>query len=204
MRFQKTNTIEVPTFHIKLGGGFVLLFALVYFFDDSGLLAAIFPVVLVHELGHILFMIFFGAYPRQLNATFSGFAIDYCGVISEKQEMMTALAGPAIGLAFSLLCAELGRLWSSDYLLMCSGLGFVINFFNLLPALPLDGGRVWGFALRELLGEDKASIVMRAAGLLIAILLLASGLFFIAMGFGFALFLAGIWLFILQQNKSCK
>jgi len=204
MRFQKTNTIEVPAFHIKLGGGFVLLFALIYFFNDTGFLLALCPAVLIHELGHVLFMIFFGAYPRQLKATLSGFSIDYSGVISEKQEMLTALAGPAFGLAFSLLCAELGRLWSSDYLLMCAGLGFVINFFNLLPALPLDGGRVCSFALCVLLGEDKAQHVMRIVGLLIAILLLASGLYFIAIGFGFALFLAGIWLFILQQNKSCK
>lgn len=204
MRFQKTNTIKVSAFHIRLESGFVLLFALVYFFDDTGFLLALCPAVLVHELGHIIFMIFFGAYPRQLKATLSGFALDYSGLISEKQEMLTALAGPAFGLAFSLLCAKLGRLWNSDYLLMCAGLGFIINFFNLLPALPLDGGRVWGFALRSLLGEDKAPNVMRKVGLLIAILLLALGLYFIARGFGFALFLAGIWLFILQQNKSCK
>lgn len=204
MRFLKTNTTEAPAFRVKLGSSFVLLFALIYFFDDSGFLLALCPAVLVHELGHILLMMCFGAYPRQLKATLSGFAIDYSGIISEKQEMLTALAGPAFGLAFSILCAELGRLWNSEYLLMCAGIGFVINFFNLLPALPLDGGRVWGFALRVLLGEDKAQHVMRIVGLLIATLLLASGLCFIAMGFGFALFLAGIWLFILQQNKSCK
>lgn len=204
MRFQKTNTIEVPAFHIKLGSGFVLLFALIYFFDDTGFLLALCPAVLVHELGHILFMIIFGAYPSLLKATLSGFAIDYSGIISEKQEMLTALAGPAFGLAFSLLCEKLGTLWGSDYLLMCAGLGFVINFFNLLPALPLDGGRVWDFALHVFLGEDKAQHVMRIFGLLISIFLLVYGLYFITMGFGFALFLVGIWLFILQQNKSCK
>ncbi len=204
MKSLKTATINSPVFNIKLDSGFVLLFALIYFFDESGFLLALLPAVLVHELGHVLFMLFFGAYPRRLKATLSGLAIDYSGVISEKQEMLTALAGPAFGLAFSLLCAKLGRLWSSDYLLLCAGLGYVINTFNFLPAMPLDGGRVFNFALRALLGEDKARPVMRIVGLLAAILLLASGLHFIAKGFGFAIFLAGVWLFILQQNKSCK
>lgn len=204
MRTSKVKTIDAPLFHVKLGAGFFLLFALIFFFDESGFIAALFPVVLVHELGHVLIMLLFGAQPTRLKATLSGFEIDYSGVISDKQEMITALAGPAFGLAFSLLCAKLGQARASDYLLMCAGLGFVINFFNFLPAKPLDGGRVLSFALRYLFGEDKARKPLRIAGLLTTMLLLVSGLYFIAKGFGFALFLAGIWLLILQQNKSCK
>ena len=204
MRTSKVKTIATPLFRVKLGAGFVLLFALIFFFDESGFLSALLPVVLVHELGHILTMLLFGAHPTRLKATLSGFEIDYSGIISDKQEMITALAGPSFGLVFSLLCAKLGQVWGSDYLLMCAGLGFVINFFNFLPVKPLDGGRVLSFALRYLLGEDRARPVLRIVGLLTTILLLASGLYFIAKGFGCALFFAGIWLLTLQQNKSCK
>jgi len=204
MSTSKVNTAKAPTFHVKIGSGFVLLFALIYFFDDSGFLAALFPAVLVHELGHVLFMLFFGAYPRRLKATLSGFEIDYLGSLNDTKELIIALSGPFFGLLFALLCAKLGQLWSSDYMLMCAGIGFVMSYFNFLPALPLDGGRVLGFMLRALFGEDKARKFMRFVGLLTASLLLLSGLYCVAKGFGFALFLAGIWLFILQQNKSCK
>ena len=204
MRASKVNTIDLPNFHIKLGSGFLLFFALIFFFDDSGLLSALFPAVLMHELGHIFLMLFFGAHPTQLKATLSGFEIGYSGILSETQELLTALAGPVLGLLFSLMCARLGRLWDSDYLLLCAGMGFIINFFNLLPAMPLDGGRVLSFALCVLFGEGKAQKLVGTVGKTTAVLLLVSGLYFIARGFGYALFLAGSWLLILQQKKSCK
>lgn len=204
MSASKVNTIELPNFHIKLGRGFILFFALIYFFDNSGFISALFPAVLMHELGHIFVMLLFGARPTQLKATLSGFKIDYLGSLNDSKELIIALSGPFFGLLFAFLCAKLGRLWESDYLLMCAGLGFVLNFFNLLPAMPLDGGRILVFALRALFGEGKAQKLAAAVGKLTAAALLVSGLYFIARGFGFALFLAGSWLFILQQNKSCK
>lgn len=204
MRRAKLNTLGAPVFRIELGSGFILLFTLVWFFDESGFLAALFPAILVHELGHIVFLHFFGARPTKLGAALSGLTIDYSGVMTDVQEMLVALAGPAFGLAFSFLCAWFGRLWDSEYLLMCAGLGFIINAFNFLPAPPLDGGRVLGFFLRALFGEERAWSVLRIAGLVTASLLAASGLYLISRGLGPALLLAGLWLFLLQQKKSCK
>ena len=204
MRTSNIKLSKSPVFRIKLGSGFLLLFALIFFFDDDGFLAALLPAVLMHEMGHVLVMLFFGARPLRLNATLSGLEIDYSGSISEKQELATALGGPIVGLLFSFLCSRLGRGWGSDYLMMCAGLGFVLNAFNLLPALPLDGGRALGIVLRFLLSEDKASSLLRAISLYTALTVTAFGLYLTARGFGFALFLAGIWLFISQTNKSCK
>ena len=204
MSASKANTIDLPNFHIKFGSGFLLFFALIYFFDNSGFISALLPAVLMHELGHILVMLFFGASPTQLKATLSGFEIDYLGSLNDTKELIIALSGPFFGLLFAFLYARLGRLWDSDYLLMCAGLGFVLNFFNLLPAMPLDGGRASGFALRAVFSEYKAQKLAGTVGKISAALLLLSGLYLIAKGLGFALFLAGIWLLILQQNKSCK
>lgn len=204
MRASKVNTIELPDFHIKLGSGFILFFALVYFFDDSGFISALFPAVLMHELGHILLIFLFGASPTRLKATLSGFEIDYLGSLNDTKELIIALSGPFWGLLFAFLCAKLGQLRNSDYLLLCAGLGFILNFFNLLPVLPLDGGRVLNLSLRASFGEVKAEKLVGTVGKISAALLLLSGLYFIAKGLGFALFIAGGWLLILQQNKSCK
>jgi len=204
MRRSGIKTADAPVFRFELGSGFILLFALLWFFDENGLLAALVPVIFVHELGHILFMLFFGAYPTRLRASLPGFEIDYSGNLSAFQEMLTALAGPAFGLLFSALCARLGRLWGSDYLLLFSGLGFVVNVFNLLPAEPLDGGRVLGYALLKLLGEKTARAVLSVSGLMTSAFLTVCGLYAIARGLGPALFAAGVWLFILQRKKPCK
>jgi stage IV sporulation protein FB len=191
----------IPPFRIELGSGFLLLFAFIYFFDESGLLASLFPVVLVHEAGHILAMLYFGAYPTRLRATLSGFTMDYSGDTNEKQEMLVALAGPAFGFAFSVLCARLGQHLDSEGLLMCAGLGFVLNVFNLLPTLSLDGGRILIYFLRAAFGAERAPRILRIVGLVTVFLLLAIGLYNISDGHGFSLFVAGIWLFVLQWNS---
>jgi len=203
---KNSNVISVkrPAFRIELGSGFILLIALIFFFDDDGLLAALLPAVLMHEMGHVLAMLFFGARPLRLSATLSGLYIDYSGTISEKQELTTALAGPAAGLLFSFLCAGLGRRWGNDYLTLVAGLGMVLNIFNLLPALPLDGGRALGFALRFLFGEKKANSLLRGISLITVLTVTLFGLYFTARGFGIALFAAGLWLFMAQVNKACK
>ncbi|NCB74925.1 MAG: hypothetical protein EOM51_09320 [Clostridia bacterium] len=204
MKITNKIPIEHPAFQLKLGSGFLLLIALIFFFDEDGFLSALLPAVLMHEMGHVLAMLFFGARPIRLSATLSGLEIDYSGAINEKQELATALAGPAAGIIFSLLCAGLGRCWESEYLMMCSGLSMVLNIFNLLPALPLDGGRALGFMLRFLLEEKAANSLLRGIGLITALTLTAFGLYFTARGFGIALFAAGIWLFIAQTNRACK
>ncbi len=204
MRRAKLNAIGAPIFRIEFGSGFILLFALIWFFDENGFLEALLPAMLMHELGHIVFLHFFGARPTKLTAALSGLKIDYSGIMTDAQEMLVALAGPAFGLLFSFLCAKLGRVFDNEYLLMCAGLGFIINIFNFLPSEPLDGGRVLGFFLRALLDEERAWAIVRGAGLITATLLVASGLYLISRGLGPALFLAGVWLFILQQKKSCK
>ncbi len=204
MRRSKVNTIGSPVFRVELGSGFILLLALIWFFDDSGFLAALAPAILIHELGHIVFLLFFGARPTRLKAALAGLKIDYSGVLTDTQEMLAALAGPAFGLFFSFLCASFGRLWSNEYLLMCAGLGFIINTFNFLPVLPLDGGRVLSFFLRTCFEENLARRILRIVGTLTSSLLLVSGLYLISIRLGPVLLLAGLWLFILQRKKYCK
>lgn len=189
---------------IELGSGFLLFFAFINFFDDCGIIAALVPAVIAHETGHILAILLLGAKPKRLSATLSGFSLDYSGDLNENQELLIAIAGPVFGLASAVLFAKLGKLIDSEYLIMSAGLGFVINVFNLLPAIPLDGGHVLIFALKAIFGAKIAQTIAAIMGYLISIAILVLGLYFILKGYGFAFFLAGLWLFILQQNKSCK
>ena len=204
MKQTKVNKTKAPAFRIELSSGFILFFALIWFFDEGGFLAALIPAILVHELGHMMFLLFFGAHPTRLKTALPGFVIDYSGTLTEMQETLAALAGPALGLLFSYLCARLGKYWDNSYLLLCSGIGFILNFFNFLPVEPLDGGRVLGFALRSLCGEEKARRMLSAVALITALAVIAMGLYYIKSGIGPALFLAGVWLFILQRRNLSK
>lgn len=204
MKSSKLSSTLKPTFRFELGAGFALFCALVYFFGEGSFLGALLAAVAVHELGHMLLMLFFGAYPTHLKTALSGLQIDYSGNISPLQEMLTALGGPALGLLFSVVCASLGRHWGSDFLILTAGLGFILNAFNFLPAEPLDGGRILDYVLRALFSEEAAQRVLPLTGYLTSALLAGVGIFSFSKGLGPAPLLAGLWLFILQQNKSCK
>ena len=191
-----------PVIHLELGAGFVLLCALVYSFCDGESLAALITAIGIHELGHLLLMLFFGLRPVRFRSAASGLSLDYAGTLSPLQELLTTLAGPALGLLFAAVCAVLGRLWDKEFLLLCAGLGLVLNAFNLLPAEPLDGGRALGLVLCAALGTERAQGVLRLAGLVVCLLLAAAGLIAISRGLSPAPLTAALCLFILQRKKA--
>lgn len=192
-----------PDFRIEIGSGFLLLCALIIFFSGPGFLPALLIAAFFHELGHLLAMLFFGAFPTRLRLGASGFRIDYSGGISPLQEMLTALAGPALGLIFSFFCALTGSLLERDFLLLCAGLGFLLNAFNLLPILPLDGGRLMGFTLVSVLGNRRGGSLSFGLSRLFALALCLLGLLLLIRGLGPALFISGSLLLVLQLG-ACQ
>ncbi|HEX5309929.1 MAG TPA: site-2 protease family protein [Solirubrobacteraceae bacterium] len=100
-------------------------------------------LIFVHEMGHVIqlrregirasapmFIPFLGA------AIFSRSLGD-----NALAEARVGLAGPVLGTVGSAVVALAGALTGSDLLLALAYVGFLINLFNLLPVLPLDGGR---------------------------------------------------------------
>lgn len=119
--------------------------------------------VLVHELGHALTARKFGAYSEIVLQAFGGYAA-YSGVrLTRPQSFAVTAAGPAIqillGAAIYLLLPHLPPTLSSDALYFIKTL-MVISIFwallNLLPVLPLDGGRM----LDAILGPKRIKITL--------------------------------------------
>jgi Zn-dependent protease/CBS domain-containing protein len=143
--------------------------------------------VVLHELGHALVA-------RRYHFTVRGITLFAIGGFAEidaehttpTQELLVAVAGPAV----SLLLALLGALawWRSSsaalsllalHLALTNGLMAV---FNLLPGYPMDGGRVlhatlWFLTDEELPAARVASQVGRACGWLLVALALVYVLF---------------------------
>lgn len=181
-----------------------MLLAVLIFLDEGGVIWAAVPAVLVHELCHAGAMRCFGARAVALSATAAGFSLDYAGLISPDALAVTALAGPLGGAVFAKLCAHWGAVAGSEYWQLCAGIGFVFSCFNLLPALPLDGGVAAEILLSRLAGERKAAGLMTGLGTAAAAAVLFLGAVLIARGFGAALLAAGLWLGAYQIKRSCK
>jgi len=135
-------------------------------------------LLLVHELGHVLEL------RRQGVPASAPLFIPFMGaVVGMKQlphdawrEARVALAGPVLGSLGAASVWAAGEALDSELLVALAFTGFLLNLFNLLPIVPLDGGRAvaalhpafWGVGLAGLL----ALAVLAPNPILIAILVL--------------------------------
>jgi len=148
----------------------------VLFFIDAGFKGVffvlfIFSCVTVHELFHSLTAKRFGVRVRNITLFPIG-GVASIGSFPEKpsQEFLIALAGPAFNIIFSVvLFYPLYKLLGPEVLFKPSlrtwphtfAYAFWINpslaLFNLLPAFPMDGGRILRSFLAQRLGLRRAT-----------------------------------------------
>jgi Zn-dependent protease/CBS domain-containing protein len=136
--------------------------------------------VLVHELSHSVVAIKFRLPVRRiLLYPLGGFSEIEQEPPTPGQEFLVSAAGPAMSLAIAGIAIGVNALIVShgiaraliDYVILANVL---VGFFNLLPGLPLDGGRVLRAALWKLTGKPDYSTVLAAwAGRFIAIAIAA-------------------------------
>ena len=152
-----------------------------------GLIVAVFACVLLHEFGHILMARRFGIRtPDVILLPIGGLARLERMPEHPRQELLIAIAGPLVTLliaaSFYLYLRLQGTIpdvfslkfngESAAGLLMHVNL--MLLFFNLLPAFPMDGGRVLRSLLAMKWGFPRATRVAVALGQLLA---LAGGMY---------------------------
>jgi Zn-dependent protease len=100
-------------------------------------------LLFVHEMGHVLQLRREGiAASAPLFIPFLGAAIAAKSLGRDAlAEARVGLAGPVLGTLAAGAVGVLGAMTGSDLLTALAFTGFFLNLFNLLPVLPLDGGR---------------------------------------------------------------
>ncbi len=147
-----------------------------------GLLSAIFgglPVfiicvltALLHECGHIFCAAKMGFECKKISLMPFG-AAAACDIegISPTDEIKLALAGPAVNFALCVGCAGLWWFYPQTYaytdLVFYASVGMLT--LNLLPAYPLDGGRIAKCVLSKFLKAKAINITLRMLNVLLVI-----------------------------------
>lgn len=108
----------------------------------TGLGVALFGSVLLHELGHALTAQHYGILTRSITLyPFGGVAALNREPTRSNEELWIALAGPAVNAALALLALPLALLGVPGAAFFAA-MNLALGVFNLIPAFPMDGGRV--------------------------------------------------------------
>jgi Zn-dependent protease len=171
-------------------------------------LAAAFGCVLLHELGHALTARLFGIGTRDITLYPIG-GVARLERLAEKpsQELWITLAGPAVNLAIAVLLTAVlvvVSAFGSDavfgtfagvFLFRLLVVNVFMVLFNLLPAFPMDGGRVLRSLLAMGLGNLRATRIAVNVGVVMAALIGIVGTVYLHSPFmlfiAFFVFLAG-------------
>ncbi len=149
------------------------------------LLLCFFACVLLHEFGHALSARCFGITTHDITLTPIGGMARLVGMSRHHpgQEFLIALAGPLVNLTLCLLflayllatsqSLEPDRVSAFPQILFWANL--ILFLFNLVPAFPMDGGRILRSLLAVFMTYRWATLIAGNLGRVLAILLVALG-----------------------------
>jgi Zn-dependent protease/CBS domain-containing protein len=154
-------------------------------------IALIFLCVLLHELGHVFAARRYGVQTRDVTLwPFGGIASMERMPDKPAEELIVAVAGPAVNVAIATVL--LLWLWPQldpenlakledpavSLAVKVAGANIILVLFNLIPAFPMDGGRVLRAILAMRMGNARATETAATIGQGFAILFGVLGIFY--------------------------
>jgi stage IV sporulation protein FB len=150
----------------------------VWFGKNPIITVSLFIAVMLHEISHILCCRLLGYHVSELKLTIFGgcLQIDPLFEANPGAEMIIAAAGPAIN---GLMVLGVGYLKflgiTHDYLSIWRQVNLLIGIINLLPAYPLDGGRIIHAWLSAKFGLKASARLSRMITAVVSVGFLLSG-----------------------------
>lgn len=187
---------------------FVLLLFIMAFYGFLEETLIIFGLVLLHEAAHLLTARACGLEAGDVELfPFGGVAsVEDVLELDPQVETNVALAGPLLNFALVaaavLLYVNIPAWRGQELLYFFIRCNLVLGFFNLLPALPLDGGRILRARLATGLGFRQATDLSVRLSQIIALILLSLGLYLFYTGhFHITLFFAAFFLYYAAEKE---
>lgn len=165
-------------------------------------------VVTVHELFHLFAALLLRVRVKSVIVMPFGMTLRLSGALIRKpvQEIVIALAGPFANVLMLFLGAFFRHFyfWAEKSMFFYHGFNCAILFFNLLPILPLDGGRVLRALLAHSFGYLRALSFMRRLSQVFTVVLLCVGVicFFLLKGNFSFLMISAFFIFHMTEERK--
>lgn len=193
----------------KINPFFFAYLAFLVYVDSTAYMLIIILSALIHECAHLLVMRLKRIAVKEICFSPLGIRITPLYPLSYGDEIWVAAAGPFINiLIFSviyLLSFKVNLPYTVSQTAVCC---FILGFGNLIPVLPLDGGRI----LRGILyrySEKYARQILSYANIICSTSLMAAGMYVLSKtGYNISVLLTGIYLSasfaaVFKGSKKC-
>jgi len=154
-------------------------------FQAALLITLLFVTVVLHELGHSYLAQKYGIRIERIILLPIGGVSSMEDLPKEPgQELRISLAGPMVNFVIAFICYLLLLLLKGSYLGVSSFLSYfilvnlILGGFNLLPAYPMDGGRVLRAILAGRMSYIRATELAAGIGKYLAIIMAIVGIFY--------------------------
>jgi Zn-dependent protease/CBS domain-containing protein len=182
----------------------------------------LFLSVTLHELGHSLQALKFGVKVRDITLMPMGGLAQMESIPEDpNKELRIAIAGPLVNfgiaalligigalldaralISYDELIASLGRVSWSGLLAYLTSANLILGFFNLIPAFPMDGGRVLRALLARKMDHVKATRIAAQIGQGLAFLMGLWG--FMNGSWTLVLIAIFVWMGAGQENQGAQ
>ena len=169
--------------------GAVLLLGVLLFVLQPLEMLVLFLAASVHELGHLLMLWMLEIPVFGLTLAMTGPVLHCEHAAFWFEDLLAALSGPAAGF---LLWGCTSSVWP-----LLGEISLFLSLLNLLPILPLDGGRALSAVLRHPLGETVSDRICAALSLLLCGVMLSGGILAAASGYGITFAVFAGWMAVL-------
>ena len=161
-------------------------------------------IVFLHELGHCWAIHRSNLQVKDIMLYLIGGVARYSGNLDFKKEIFVTICGPLVNVALLPILSFISYLTSGSdlgyFVERVSYINLIILIFNLIPAFPLDGGRILRAFLWSKYGLEKgtrfALVVANIFSLIMAVVGIVIG--------NFSLLLIALFLYYTNQQENYK
>ena len=138
---------------------FAVMFAFLLVTDKTGLMSASLFAVVLHEMGHLIWMKKCRTAPKSVKMSLGGVLMVGSAFCTAKESISIALAGPIVNFLFTVVFYSLGLYFDNVLLAAFGVVQFLVGAINLFPVKGLDGGTVLTVLLEKYCKRNVALIV---------------------------------------------